>query len=996
MAEGRTISIEDLLFHQAWLRRLAGGLVRGGADAEDLVQETWLAAIRKPPSHDRSEKGWLATVVRNAANQLRRGERARRRREHATAVAEFEEDSSRLAERVEMQHRVAREVLALDEPWRSVVLLRYFDDLSSAEVARRLGVPSSTVRNRLKRALEILRERLDDGSDGDRRRWVLALVPLIGLDREAAPRTTVSWVLPVVALTVVLVATLCAVYVSLPTAEDPAPPDLAAEAMSGVSVLDAAHEEQTEGTAVSAPAADGAGRTLSLSGRVTFARGGAPCAEAQVVADPESRGLGRYGKVEPFTTETDEEGHYEFFDLPKGLYTIIVHPEEAPTAQRPDVRVGADGAKCDLRILPGVRLFGRVLAADTGAPVPGAELSVFGSPRLVSVSDEEGRYEIRGFPRGTRFPSVGFTRGGVLAVKPPAASNLLQPGGRVEHGLKVPHDPGGGDIEFDVRLERGGALEGRVIGPDGRGVAGVRVTRDLLVDQDYYQGPTAVTGPGGGFLLTNLEAHAHRLCARKAGYPVAEVASLPVVAGKVTEGPVIRLSRGGQVSGRLIGEDGRPASGVLIFYRQKAGRNREVHGLNPDPQVTDAVGAFRFTGVPGGEAWLEICTGEYMAATHDGIDLDEGGVLEDLSITLRRGISISGRVARKNGSPVVAAWVTVEPLFTPRSPGLMHRFVIPSYPRTDGEGRFRVSGLPEGRYRIGTTGAGKVEWGPGDPEPVFRLEEVADLQGRVLDENGRPPEYFEVRCYRIDRPGGYGAAVGREDGGFTVTEIPPGTYRITATDGDGSTAVGEGATGETIHLVLAHGGLLRGTVRDLGGRLACSGTIAVRPTEGGGGQAMSGKVNESGAWAAGPLSPGSWEILARDGRGEARAVVKVEAGKTLTRDLQLDCGRAIAVVVVDQKGNPVGGVEVDLRAAGGGIVQVGDPKLKDVFERRSRDDPEQTWENYERSLRTTSWRGLVVIHDLEPGEYIVSVRGKTASVSVSEKHCARASFTVER
>ena len=41
---------EALLAHAAWLRRLAEVLTRGDADAEDLVQETWLAALRSPPS----------------------------------------------------------------------------------------------------------------------------------------------------------------------------------------------------------------------------------------------------------------------------------------------------------------------------------------------------------------------------------------------------------------------------------------------------------------------------------------------------------------------------------------------------------------------------------------------------------------------------------------------------------------------------------------------------------------------------------------------------------------------------------------------------------------------------------------------------------------------------------------------------------------------------------------------------------------------------------
>src|SRR6516162_8745802 len=68
---------EVLLEHTVWLRRLAANLVRGEGDADDLVQETWLAAMRSPPLDDRPVRGWLTEVIRNAHRMRARG-RARR------------------------------------------------------------------------------------------------------------------------------------------------------------------------------------------------------------------------------------------------------------------------------------------------------------------------------------------------------------------------------------------------------------------------------------------------------------------------------------------------------------------------------------------------------------------------------------------------------------------------------------------------------------------------------------------------------------------------------------------------------------------------------------------------------------------------------------------------------------------------------------------------------------------------------------------------------
>ncbi|MHC4732283.1 MAG: carboxypeptidase regulatory-like domain-containing protein, partial [Planctomycetota bacterium] len=87
--------------------------------------------------------------------------------------------------RVELHRKVVDEVLALEEPYRSSITLRYFDGLSPKEIARRLGTPVRTVKTRLHRALERLRGRLDRLHAGDRETWCLALLPLAGVALES-------------------------------------------------------------------------------------------------------------------------------------------------------------------------------------------------------------------------------------------------------------------------------------------------------------------------------------------------------------------------------------------------------------------------------------------------------------------------------------------------------------------------------------------------------------------------------------------------------------------------------------------------------------------------------------------------------------------------------------------------------------------------------------------------------------------------------------------
>jgi len=172
---------EELARHARWIRRLAGALLRDEAAAEDLVQEAWLAALTRPPAEGRL-RPWLREVARNFARRHHRGKARRAAREEGARAPTEPEAPDAFAERLETEQRVTRELAALAEPFRSTLMLRYYEELEPAEIAARLGLPGGTVRWRLSRGLELLRERLDRAHGGERRAWSLALVPLARLD----------------------------------------------------------------------------------------------------------------------------------------------------------------------------------------------------------------------------------------------------------------------------------------------------------------------------------------------------------------------------------------------------------------------------------------------------------------------------------------------------------------------------------------------------------------------------------------------------------------------------------------------------------------------------------------------------------------------------------------------------------------------------------------------------------------------------------------------
>ena len=185
---------EDLLAHAGWLRQLALGLVRGSADPEDLVQATYLAALRSPPDTDQPIRRWLAQVLRNVWKMRVRSTTRRAFRETEFAAVEYAEGAispEALLGRFQTQRLLADLVAELEEPYRSTVLLRYQEGLSSAEIARTQNVPPGTVRWRLMTGLEKLREALDTKSDGNRGAWMAMLLPF-GKPLKAAAAKTVS------------------------------------------------------------------------------------------------------------------------------------------------------------------------------------------------------------------------------------------------------------------------------------------------------------------------------------------------------------------------------------------------------------------------------------------------------------------------------------------------------------------------------------------------------------------------------------------------------------------------------------------------------------------------------------------------------------------------------------------------------------------------------------------------------------------------------------
>jgi RNA polymerase sigma-70 factor (ECF subfamily) len=126
----------------------------GGRDVEDLYQETWLRVVRAAGRFDpeRRFSTWLFQIAVNRCRDWHR----RRPPEPAdpAAVAETAQDGGTGGTAAsDAALDVQRLLATLPEAQRSAVLLRYYHDLSEAEVADVLGCPRGTVKSRLHHAM---------------------------------------------------------------------------------------------------------------------------------------------------------------------------------------------------------------------------------------------------------------------------------------------------------------------------------------------------------------------------------------------------------------------------------------------------------------------------------------------------------------------------------------------------------------------------------------------------------------------------------------------------------------------------------------------------------------------------------------------------------------------------------------------------------------------------------------------------------------------------
>ena len=330
---------QALLQHGQFVQVLARELLRDAHLAEDVVQETWARYVGRPPRPSGSLRHWLRTVTRRLASDARRREQSRALRDREAARPEVLPDVAEDLAQGEVLRRVIEAVLALDEPYRSTILERYYRNQDCGEIAARSGIPSATVRSRERRALALLRQRLEREIGKERGSWAAvllgALVPRTEGVNTPRPKTgwfrRAHWVAAGGTAALLFVATAAlqrAPGVSGVTKIEPkAEPTRSVAAVLTSESLGRGRDSASTTEPAPSPAAAPARQAALAEVRGRLVRpGGAPAVGAEIEVDgwgANTERLLRYGEPESWEdprTTTDDEGRFIVrFDPPRAF-----------------------------------------------------------------------------------------------------------------------------------------------------------------------------------------------------------------------------------------------------------------------------------------------------------------------------------------------------------------------------------------------------------------------------------------------------------------------------------------------------------------------------------------------------------------------------------------------------------------------------------------------------------------------------------------------------
>lgn len=501
---------------------------------------------------------------------------------------------------------------------------------------------------------------------------------------------------------------------------------------------------------------------------------------------------------------------------------------------------------------PSGAIKGRVLTADTGRPVKRARVAVSAAElqgSRATLTDDAGAFEFTELPAGRYTLSV--SKQGFIALSY-GQRRPLQAG----TPLQLADNQRMEGIEF--RLPRGGVISGRVVDEDGDGLPGasIRVARYQylqgerrltpvgaamsddrgqyriwgLMPGDYYISATA-RGAANGFFFSRGNFAGPRGGAivvapippdeeEQFGYAPTYYPGVTSVndARPVTVGVSqevldidfgVQLVRTARLSGRVINNDGSPASTGNVRLTPEAAASRgQLAGSNYAARI-DWDGAFAVANIPPGRYILRARGDDQESPQYATMLISMNGAdVSGVNVVLTSSATISGTVLFPGQGSTGPGDVTAVRVTAPPSDASTFGGPQPTA-RVEKDGRFTLDGIPTGPHMIRAnnvprgwmlksvlvSGRDVIDSGV-DIRSGQRLTDVTlvftnnlgQLSGTVATDGGTPMSDYTVLVFPTDEslwhPQSRQIMTTRPDqnGRYTLRGLPPGEYYVAAVD----------------------------------------------------------------------------------------------------------------------------------------------------------------------------------------------------------------------
>jgi hypothetical protein len=569
-------------------------------------------------------------------------------------------------------------------------------------------------------------------------------------------------------------------------------------------------------------------RGVVVRGRLLY-RDGTPVADIGVVV--------KNGRS---TVLSDSNGAFELHGVPAGRVTLMAtgagrRPEEQ------EITAPADDVKLILP-RPG-RIEGRVIDRATRQPLTDFQVQI-GGTRIGNMvtSSSDSRREFHADDGSFALENVA-----VGSVELVASAAGYIPGRRsdinVEEGKPV--------VGVELALDRGTKLTGRVTDPDGNPLAGVSVQLDRSqVARPYGGGSPGMqqgqTDSNGEFALDGLAPGETPVLFNKQGF----LSKRKIVEITDKDARVeIPLMRGKSLRGIVVDEAGSPVAAADVSV-SSAAADAQWSGAR-----SDADGSFTLEGLANTQYSVTARKQGYLNAVLKGVDVASA---QTITLTLRRGGSISGRVTGLSEAELGDVWVSASSM-TSRARA-----------QTDSTGAFRIDGVSDGVVTVIAAVTGnqsrqtppkQVEVRGGTAAPV-ELEFVQgnSVSGHVRRRgNGVERAAVQFSPQEPGLPNGY--AYTASDGSYRVDGLGSGKYRVYVSLGGGPVRWETyTVAGNSTYDVDLRDGSLRGQiVDDATGHPLSDVSVTVEPAESGAGRGMA-VTDSDGRYVVESLSAGKYRI----------------------------------------------------------------------------------------------------------------------------------------